>query len=92
MGFAFLHVYLCSKWTVTIIEQVTVAEARENCQRVWMKDALDKLVKKLETTCSISRIGYLLDVAVSCGSLWFNPCHRCPSNGTNLPNYYHLRQ
>lgn len=76
-----------------MIEQITVAEARESCQRAWMKDSLDKLVKKLETNCSDSRLDYLMDVAVSRGSMQFDPCHRCPNSVPILPNFhlYHLQ-
>lgn len=71
-----------------MIEQVTVAEARESCQRVWMKDALDKLVKKLERNCSDSRLDYLMGVAVSRGSMQFDPCHRCPKSVPILPKFH----
>ncbi|RRT63358.1 hypothetical protein B296_00037554 [Ensete ventricosum] len=30
---------------------VTVAEAREGCQHPWMKEALERLVKRLSSSC-----------------------------------------
>ncbi|RWV94594.1 hypothetical protein GW17_00042851 [Ensete ventricosum] len=33
------------------IDQVTVAEAREGCQHPWMKEALERLVKRLSSSC-----------------------------------------